>query len=357
MDKQAPKKILSKKQLRKKKIKRNRIIFAIILLLLIGIGTFAFWFINKTNENGGGLSGALAATMGHNQETLKNLDKINVLVLGESGIGDGYKLADSIMIASYDPKNQKASLMSIPRDTYVGKTAKNKATTNYLASYKMNSVYRNGANIPQAIECINGVTGLDLKYYVIIDTATLKQLVDAIGGVQFNVPIDMDYEDFTQELYIHLKAGEQLIDGAKAEQLLRFRHNTDGTSYPYSYGDQDIGRMRTQREFIMATVKQTAKPENIFKAKQILDIIFGNIKTNIGIDTIKDYIPYAVNFNTENLKTGVLPGKSELVNKVWIYSHDVDETKKMVDELFRDIVEPMPETETEASASSKPSAK
>ena len=73
----------------------------------------------------------------------------------------------------------------------------------------------------------------------------------------------MDYDDKYQDLHIHLTAGEQKLDGNKAEQLVRFRHNTDGTTYPVEYGDNDIGRMRTQREFIMQVMKQTLKPGNI----------------------------------------------------------------------------------------------
>ena len=78
----------------------------------------------------------------------------------------------------------------------------------------------------------------------------------------------MKYDDPTQDLHIDLKAGVQMIDGEKAEQLLRFRKNNDGTSYPTEYGDNDTGRMRTQREFIMAVMNQTLKPENIFKIGQ-----------------------------------------------------------------------------------------
>ena len=225
--------------------------------------------------------------------------------------------------------------MSIPRDTYVGKKDRKKASQNYLASYKINTVFRSGTNIPEAIDRINDLTNLNVQNYVIIDTKALIKLVDAIGGVTFNVPIDMYYTDDTeQNLHIDLKAGEQLIDGAKAEQLLRFRHNNDGTTYPSSYGQQDLGRMKTQREFIIATLKQTLKPQNIFKIKQIIDIMEQNVNTNIDMSTIKAYVPYAVNFNADNIKTGMLPGDVEMCNGVSIYVADKKETKELVDDLF-----------------------
>ena len=118
----------------------------------------------------------------------------------------------------------------------------------------------------------------------------------------------MKYDDPTQNLHINLKAGEQKINGDKAEQLLRFRKNNNGTSYPEEYGDNDTGRMRTQREFIMAVMQQTLKPGNIFKIGQILDIANNYLETNIDFSYIKDYIPYAVEFSTENLATETIPG-------------------------------------------------
>ena len=310
-------------------------VILIILLFSILIGCIAGGiFAYKVHKNGGGLSGVLKTAVGHDEETKKNLGTINVLVLGESGVGDGYKLTDTIMVCSYNPNVQKASILSIPRDTYIGKKDKNTASANYLASYKMNAAYRNGTNIEETIECVSNVTGLDLQYYVLVDTDAVIKVVDTIGGVNFNVPIDMDYDDAAQGLHIHLKAGEQLIDGEKAEQLLRFRHNNDGTSYPEEYGDNDLGRMRTQREFLQAAASQLLQAKNILQLKELLDIAFESIKTNVDLNTIKDYIPYIVDFSTENIQTATLPGEPEKCNGIWIYTPDKVETQKIVDELF-----------------------
>ena len=330
----------------KKKVKTvrkvKRVVVTILLLAIILAGTL---FGYKIYQNGGGLTGALATILGEDTEKLQNLEPIQLLIMGESGVDD-YKLADTIMVASYNPKTQKASLMSIPRDTYVGRRNRNTATQNYLASYKINTVFRSGTNIPEAIDRINALTGLNLENYVIIDTKALIKLVDAIGGVTFDVPIDMEYDDDSQNLHISLKAGEQLIDGAKAEQLLRFRHNNDGSTYPSSYGQQDIGRMKTQREFISATLKQTLRVENIFKIRDVMDIMSTDVKTNLDFASLKKYIPKIVEFNTENLNTGVVPGRSEMCNGVSIYVADEADTKKLVKELF-------PKTETEITEEEK----
>ena len=321
---------LEKKQRRKKSLAWK--IFKItMILLLISALVFAGFFTYRVMRNGGGLQGFIAAAVGHDENTLKDLDKIYFLVIGISGCEEDYKLADTIMLCSYDPKVQKASILSIPRDTYVGKN-KQKAS----ASYKINAMYRNGENIPGMIKSIENITGIDIDNYIIVDTDALVELVDTIGGVEFDVPIDMKYDDVTQDLHIDLKAGYQKLNGQQAEWLVRFRHNNNGTSYPLSYGDNDLGRMRTQREFIKETMKQTLKPENIFNINKIAQIAFNNIQTNVQFDTIKDYIPYAVNFNVENLKTGTLPGVSELVNGVWIYTINTKQAEQVIEELFAD---------------------
>lgn len=328
------------KKERRKKSKGWKFFKFVLIILLIALLAFSGFFTYKVIKNGGGLQGFIAAAMGHNENTLKDLNKINFLLVGISGYEEDYKLADTIMVCSYDPKAQKASILSIPRDTYVGKN-KEKAS----ASYKINAVYRNGENIDGMVKSVEDVTGLDLNYYLIVDTDALIQLVDAIGGVEFDVPIDMKYDDTTQDLHIDLKAGMQKLNGQQAEWLVRFRHNNDGTTYPNDYGDNDIGRMRTQREFIMATMKQTLKPENIFHLTQIANIMFENIKTNMSFDNVKDYIPYAVSFSTENLQTGMLPGTPEKRNGVWIYSVDKKESKTLIEELFADEQENIPNSE------------
>ena len=328
---------------KKKKSKVGKVIKFILLLLLIALIAYVVYFAwqyhNHTSNMEGKEYDPLSATaLGIDPEKLKTIGRLNVLILGESGIGDGYKLTDSIMIASYNPQTQQASLLSIPRDTYVGKKNKDTASANYLASYKMNAVYRNGTNLEETIECVNNLTGLELENYILIDTDAIIDIVDAIGGVWFDVPIDMDYEDLNQDLYIHLKAGYQLIDGNKAEQLLRFRHNQDGTSYPAEYGDNDIGRMRTQREFIQATAKQLLKIENVTKVVNLLDIVFDNVKTNLDMQTLKYYIPYIFKFNTSNIVSDTLPGEPEKCNEIWIYTADKTKTKQVIQDLFTDKV-------------------
>lgn len=346
----------SKEETKKKEKKIwKKVVLLIALIVAIASGIFAY----KVEKNGGGLQGMLATVVGHDENTKKNLGEFKCLVLGISTDLEGSSLTDTIIVASYNPNTQKATLLSIPRDTYTGKN-----TAKATAYEKINSLYGRKNRPDETLEAVNEITGLDIKYYAVVKTEALIELVDAIGGVTFNVPIDMVYDDPTQDLHINLKAGEQLLDGDKAEQLVRFRHgNWDPKTrtyptYPAEYGDNDLGRMRTQREFIMQVIKQTARVENIFKIGQILDVAKNNLITNIDFDVAKDYIPYVVEFNTENILTATLPGTVPNLNEtnnVSIFAYNKKETKDLVQELFHNRDKTAEDLEEEGSLLTKKS--
>ena len=125
-------------------------IFAVILILLaIGGGIFA----KRVYDLDGNW---IAALFGHNEKTLENLDKLYILAMGEST-----GMSDTIIVCSYDPKTQEASMLSIPRDTFIGNSK-----ANATASDKINALYNNGRNPEKTLEAVNELTGLDIKNYV-----------------------------------------------------------------------------------------------------------------------------------------------------------------------------------------------
>ena len=317
------------KQKPKKKMKLWKKIFLIILLiLLIAGGAFAY----RVHRNGGGLSGMLATVVGHDEETRKSLGELQVLLMGVSTDQEGVALTDTIIVASYNPNTQKAVLLSIPRDSFTGTNTKRA-----VAADKINAIYNLTRDPMKTVEAVNELTGLDLQYYAIVQTEALIELVDAIGPIEYYVPTDMNYDDTSQDLHIHFEEGLQEINGQEAEELLRFRKNNDGTSFPTEYGDNDIGRMRNQRGFITAVVEQTVKLENITKLGTILDIASRNLITNINFNLLKDYLPYAVEFSTENLQTASLPGSVpnlSQTNNVSVFVVDEEETEQLIKELF-----------------------
>ena len=312
------KKSKEKKQKRKGRRIFGKIVLILLLIIIILAGVFAY----KVYKNGGGLTGIVTTLVGTDPEKIKNLPDFYCLLLGKSEA-----MTDTIMVAKYSPSTGNAALLSVPRDSFVGSNP-NTAT----ASDKINSKYQ--ISPQRTIDAVNELTGLNLKYYITVDTKALRDLVNAIGGVYFDVPIKMDYDDSSQDLYIHLEPGYQLLDGQKAEWLVRFRHNNNGTSYSYEYGDNDLGRMRTQREFLMAVAKQTLKLENITKINDIMNVIEQEVETNIDFDTMMEYAPALLNINADNIQTNMLPGTPQYCNGVAVYLVDKDEAKDVVNELF-----------------------
>lgn len=312
----------SNKKSKKVKKKKNRFFKKFFLFLLMVIIVFFIYFAIRVVQNGGGVQGIVTTIVGSSKTEVENLDDIYVLCLGKS-----LNMTDTIMAVKYNPKLQKASMLSIPRDTFVG-TNKDTATT----WDKINSKYQ--LNPQSTLDAVNKLTGLNIKYYITVDTKALRDLVDAIGGVYFDVPIDMDYDDNTQDLYIHLKAGYQLLNGQQAEWVVRFRHNNNGTSYSTEYGDNDLGRMKTQREFIKAVLSQTMKPSNLTKINDLIKIATEEVETNLSWDLIKKYIPALLDFNTDNLVTAQLPGTAQYCNQLSFFLADKTKSKEVVNELF-----------------------
>lgn len=315
----------------------------IILMIVLFVGGFVGY---STYKNGWGWVGLLKTAVGSEVASVEELDEFQVLILGVSE-DISTPLTDTIMVASYNPQTQKATLLSIPRDTFIG-DSKLRAD-----SYdKINAVYqKTGAE--GVLKKVNKLTGLNLKNYIVISNNALIELVDEIGGVEFDVPMNMDYDSKPQNLHIHLKKGLQKLNGKQAEGLVRFRKTNSGKTYSSEYGNDDFGRMKTQREFIKEVAKQTLKAKNITKIGNLLDILKRNVRTNItDWDEVKEYIPYAVEFDTDNLQMDSIPGDSTRIpagTGLWFFLADDAKTIELVDELFTSQNATEDKTETDSN--------
>lgn len=303
--------------------KQIYIIIAIItIILLTATGVLGV----KIAKNGLSLKGMLMTSIGQDEKDIQNLDPFYCLVMGISEDIEA-KLTDTIMLCAYYPNEQKVSILSIPRDTFVGNS-----TTSADSYDKINALYQTSPE--KTLEAVRNLTGIDVRNYVVISNNALRDVVDEIGGVYFDVPMNMNYDDWGQKLHINLKKGYQLLDGDKAEQLVRFRHNNDGTTYPSEYGTQDIGRMRTQREFLKAAATQILSGNNISKIDDIMQVVFENIETNLKMEDIIKYIPSATEFNPENIQSEMLPGVADYIGVLSFYVNDEEETNALVSSLF-----------------------
>ena len=299
----------------------------ILIIILIFILTVSCCYLIELKNSGGDTTRAAINVLQNVASTVVDEEPIYVLLLGYS-TDEGLTLTDTIILAGYNPQTQKAFMVSIPRDTFVG-TSLTKAT-----SYdKINALYAS-ESADDTVEAVEEITGVDIDYYVTINTDALIEVVDILGGVEFDVPIDMNYDDKSQNLHIHLEAGLQTLTGEQAEGLLRFRHNNDGTSYDTEYGDNDYGRMHTQRDFLIAVAEQTIANNSLSTLKEIVTTVFDNFETDCPLSVILSYLTYIYDFDMDNLETAQIPGTSVLANQLWVFQHDEDETAELMESIL-----------------------
>lgn len=196
-------------------------------------------------------------------------ERVNILLLGGDarGLDEGeVARSDSMMVVSVDPVSKKAHLLSVLRDTYAPIPGHNRNRIN-------TAITLGGPYL--AMQTVGDLLGLDIQYYVYADFEGFKALVDAIGGVDFEVEKDMHYVDNADKnrYDIHLEKGFQHLDGDKALQYVRFRH--DAMS--------DFTRTERQREFLKVVAKKLQTTWNLARMGQILESVQPYIETNLQV--------------------------------------------------------------------------
>lgn len=245
------------------KLKKNRIILIVIMtvLVLAAVGTVIY----KVNEM---ITEPLFNSGIKQNSAIVNLTQadeksFNALLIGTDAGGEN---TDALMIVHVDKENKKIRMLSIPRDTRV--------TVNGRRC-KINSCYHRGG-LELLFEKIKELTAIDINYYALIKPGTLGEIVDCLGGVEYDVEQNMKYSDPVQGLYIDLKKGLQTLDGDKAEQYCRYR----------SYVMGDITRTQSQQKFFKALFEQKLDIKYATKINDVYSIISDKVKTNVSFKDI-----------------------------------------------------------------------
>ncbi len=198
------------------------------------------------------------------------------LVIGRDTGGGGN--TDTLLLAAYDVDNQELNVMSIPRDTMVNVSWDIK---------KINSVYNMYGGGDKGLEALGSelsqLVGFVPDFQVVVEWAAVGELVDAIGGVYFDVPRNMNYDDPTQDLHIHISKGYQLLDGEQAMGVIRYRHDND---MRYGYANGDLGRIETQQAFLKAVVEQCLQIKNVTRIGELARIFNENVTTNLSVNNL-----------------------------------------------------------------------
>ena len=220
------------------------------------------------------------------------------LLLGRDTGGGGN--TDTMMVATYDTVNQTVNVLNVYRDTMVNAPWDIK---------RINAIYGISGGGEKGIEALKGhlkdLLGFAPDFYVTIEWDAVGELVDAIGGVEFDVPYEMHYWDPTQNLRIDQAKGYRTLYGEDAMQVIRWRQNNDGSGV--SVGD--VGRVGIQQDFLRAVVAKCLKTINLTTIPKFAQIFMDNVTTDIPLGTIAWFGTQALGLDMGNLSFHSLPGK------------------------------------------------
>lgn len=196
----------------------------------------------------------------------------NVLVMCNA---EGSNIPDTILLVGYNDDRKEVNLAFLPRDLEVLPDDGSSG----IAGRKL-SGYASGNPPEEVMNRLGELLGIKIHNYVKLDTGNFRDFVDALGGVDFNVPMKMEYEDPLQNLAINLEEGRQVLDGEQAEMLVRYRHG---------YLEGDLGRIQVQKAFLGAMIEQKSDIK-ISSLKEIYRLMSKGIETDLGMEKAKKLV-------------------------------------------------------------------
>ncbi|MBE6916126.1 MAG: LytR family transcriptional regulator [Ruminococcaceae bacterium] len=313
----------------KKKKRRLRKGFAVFLLIFLTVVltacAMAFQWIRPPElssetkrENDVAALDEIAAP-----ENPRKEDFVTILLIGRDKVGLN---TDVIMLMAYDIKNNKISMMSIPRDTMVNVERKNK---------KINSAYSQGgkANLEELMLEVESIVGFRPDRYLLVTVDAFCELIDEIGGVTVDVPMDMYYSDPEQDLTIDIKKGLQTLNGYDSMGFMRFRA---------TYARGDLERIEMQHRFIDAFMAKLVSPKTITKIPSLAEILIKNVKTDLSTGNLVWMAKEAVNMDlTEDFKMFTLPGEAQYYKHLSYFMAYESKTLELINAHFNPYVDPI----------------
>ena len=242
-----------------------------------------------------------------------------------SGLDDDNGGSDTNILVSFDQPNKKITLVSLPRDTLLHHD---------WVSNKLNYAYAKGGTALLQEE-VENLLGIPVDFYVTVNLKGFISLVDQIGGVDFDVPVDMDYDDPYQNLHIHFSKGSQHLNGQQAMEVVRWRKNNDGSGYATA----DIGRIDTQQAFLKVVAQQLLKIDNV---PAMAKVFFKYVKTDLTTGNLVWLGTEALSMGMDAVSFHTLPGDgSGYYRKESVYVVDPEATLALVNEYLNPYRDPI----------------
>ncbi len=321
---------------KRNKLPRRILNILVVIAAVCVVGYFAFcYWVNA--------SGSL---VGDHLPDPEDVDQGSAIVVNGAGRREGvFTLfigatdedeirTDSMMVLVFDTEKHRADLINIPRDTLVD-------CERTGAGRKINAAYASG--VDEMLDEVSTVIGFRPDKYVVANFDGIAEIVDVIGGVDYDVPFDMSYHDASQDLSIEFKKGYQHLDGEEVVEYLRWRHNDDGTGYD----DGDIGRVTKLQDFLVTVGSAVLSPANVLKIPSIAAAVSNNVETDLTTSQILWLGMQGMKMDMqEDISMQTLIGDSAMVNfgdNIWVYILDEDMVIDQINETFNPYIRSLTE--------------
>ncbi|XJZ52012.1 LCP family protein [Lactobacillus delbrueckii subsp. bulgaricus] len=272
------------------------------------------------------LHSALVSMNGNNGSTATSAriaakKPISILVLGvDQGLeGRNDKgNSDTIILVTVNPTTKKATMTSIPRDTLTEILGETSNTSYYM--FKVNSAYQFGGS-SGSIKTVSAMLNVPINYYVEVNMKALESLVNALGGVDVNVPFSFSYD------WCDFKKGKQHLDGRHAIAYARMRYDDPRGDY---------GRQLRQRQIIQAVVKKGLSVNGLANYQKLLKVFAKYVKTNL---TFGDMTSLAINYRSaaSNISSGYIQGHDATISGTSLQIASTEELQKWSNKLRKSL--------------------
>jgi bla regulator protein BlaR1 len=240
-------------------------------------------------------------------------NQTNILLIGVDG--SEQMCADTLMLLSLNRTDNSLAVLSIPRDTLITTDKQDNKIAHLMT----------GGDDQKIIDAVTNNLEIPVNYYARINLEGFRNIIDILGGVEFNVPFDMLYDDPAQNLHISLEKGLQVLDGVKAEHLVRYR-----SGYP----EGDIARVQMQQNFIMELIKQKIDTKYLAEISGLYNELSKNVVTNYPSAKISEDIKVLNKINIKEIETFILPGTTEFRQGTSYFVVNDTELKSLTEQKF-----------------------
>ncbi len=308
----------------KKKKGGRGVVIALIVIVALVLSGFAYWklVIRPPKSEAPSISG----------EDISNYEVeryYTMLIVGDDQEGGN---TDTIMLLRFDTVDMAVNIVSIPRDTLVNTELSNK---------KINAIYHNLDGIESLMDEVEDIAGFRPNNYAVVNINVFMDVVNAMGGVDFYVPFDMDYDDYADHdkdgvveyvFTIHIKEGQQTLNGYNALGVFRWRQNNDGAGH--TYGNPDIERIDMQHNLLMAIAQKALATRNVVTLTNIAAAVLDQCETDLSLANIGWYITQFMQMDMSNINFFTMPTTGAYINITSYVTINVDDWIDMVNENF-----------------------